>query len=348
MEEKVVYCYNPRFELMAREELKKFQLSLLKRQVRYVYDFSSLAKEKFDSAGIKPEDIKSLEDIGKIPITVREEIEDRVDKGDPYGGICCAWTEGREITVHHFLKGFPPVKPVYSVMTVDDFLCLTEQFVRFWRIVGIENGDIVLTQFDTCGGDHFNIVCTSSLVWKPDVARVLKCTVSPILRYIPIEPPRAVQHSKFLNFSTAFLFPEFLPAVEDICRREGISPKEFGYKRLVVQNRCGEGNLKETEKKRISEVWGCEVYSLLYVPENAFYAVECEAHSGLHFWEDAFIVEVLDEKNEPLLNGEIGKLTITNLFAEGSPLIRYKTDADVSLKEEECECGRTHARIIPA
>jgi phenylacetate-CoA ligase len=83
------------------------------------------------------------------------------------------------------------------------------------------------------------------------------------------------------------------------------------------------------------------------VRENTFYAAECEAYSGLHFWEDAFIVEVLDGRNEPLPAGETGKLTITNLFAAGSPIIRYRTALDVSLKEGECECGRTHARIIP-
>jgi phenylacetate-coenzyme A ligase PaaK-like adenylate-forming protein len=231
-------------------------------------------------------------------------------------------------------------------MTVDDFFALTEQFVRFWRMLEIGKDDKVIAQHDGIRGDHLSIVCTSSPLLKPDVARVLKCTVATILRWIPTDPPRAVQYSKLFDFYAALLFPECIASVEDMCKREGISPKEFGYKKLVVQNR--DGGLKEADRKRIGEVWGCDVYSLLCVRENAFHAVECEAHSGLHFWEDAFIVEVLDEKNEPLPAGETGKLTITNLFAEGSPIIRYKTALDVSLKEDECECGRTHARIIPA
>jgi phenylacetate-CoA ligase len=349
MEEKVVYCYNPRFELMPREELKEFQLSLLKRQARYIYNFSELGKEKFDSVGIKPEDIKSLEDIRKIPVTVREEIEDRVDKGDPYGGACCAWTDGREVITRQFLKrplltGWPPTKPIYLVMTTDDFFCLTEQFVRYWRMVGVEIGDEVLTQTDIFGGDHLGMVVTSSPVWRPDVARILKCTVAPIIRYFPTDPPRAIQYLKFFNFSTAFLFPELLTSVEDICKKQGLQPRGFGCKRIVVQDR--EVILKDADRRRFEQTWGCDVYRMLCVPENAFYAVECEARSGLHFWEDAFIVEVLDERNEPLPAGETGKLTITNLFAAGSPIIRYKTDADVSLKEDECQCGRTHARIM--
>ena len=83
------------------------------------------------------------------------------------------------------------------------------------------------------------------------------------------------------------------------------------------------------------------------VQDNLFYAMDCLEQNGMHVWDDAFYVEALDEKNEVVGPGEVGKLTLTNLFAEGTPIIRYKTDIDVSIEEGVCACGRAHTRIVP-
>ncbi len=85
---------------------------------------------------------------------------------------------------------------------------------------------------------------------------------------------------------------------------------------------------------------------MLDVRENLFYASDRPNIDGLHIWEDMYIVEVLDpEKLESVGLGEYGKLTITNLFAEVVPLLRYRSDVDVTLNFEACGCGRTHVRL---
>ena len=344
--EKVVFCYNPRFELMPREKLKDMQLKLLKRQLQYVYNFSNLYNEKLKAAGLKPEDIKTLNDIKKIPVTVREDIENYIEKtGDPYGGICCVWTEGRQVNLTQVLKGFPGEKPIYIAGTADDFLVLTEQFVRQWRMMGIGKGDVVILQIDSRAGSHLGMVSTTHPAYRPDVSRILNCKVLTVTYITPIEVGRTLQYLKFFKASTVVALPQLFSALNEAFKAQGKTPKESGIKKIVLTTR--ERGLSDAARERLKEVWGCEVYNIAYVPESQFYAVDCQAHKGLHFWEDMFIVEALDENNQPVNPGEVGKLTITNLWAEGSPLIRFKTDMNIKLSIETCECGRTHARIIP-
>lgn len=344
--EKTVFCYNPRFELMSREQIKDLQLKLLRRQIQYVYNFSSLYNSKFKASGIKPEDIRSLNDIVKLPITVREDIENYIEKtGDPYGGVCCVWTEGRQINVGQFLKGFPGEKPVYIAGTVDDFLVLTEQFVRQWRMMGVGNGDVVILQVDGRGGSQLGMVSTTHPVYRPDVSRILNCKFLIVTYLTPVEVGRILHYIKFFKASTIAALPQTFPALNEAFKAQGKTPKEAGIRRIILTTR--EKVLSSAAVERLREVWGCEVYNVAYVPECQFYAVDCQAHKGLHFWEDMFIVEVLDENNQPVKPGKAGKLTITNLWAEGSPLIRFKTDMDIKLNTEICECGRTHSRIIP-
>jgi phenylacetate-CoA ligase len=133
--------------------------------------------------------------------------------------------------------------------------------------------------------------------------------------------------------------------VEDILKREGKSPQELGFQIIVIRDREGKETLKAEQREKVEGTWGARVQNMLSVPENSFYAMDCAEKSGLHIWEDAFLVEALDERNELVTPGGIGKLTITNLFAEGTPLLRYKTNIDVILNEEVCKCGRTHLRM---
>lgn len=344
--EKIVFCYNPRFELMSREMLKEMQLKLLKRQLHYVYNFSKLYNEKFKAEGFKPEDIKTLDDVKKIPVTVREDIESFMEKtGDPYGGICCVWTDGRQISIGQFLKGFPGEKPIYTAGTVDDFLMLTEQFVRQWKMMGIGKGDVVVLQVDGRGGTQLGMVSTTNPIYRPDVSRILNCKVLTVTNIVPVEVGRILQYLKFFKVSTIIALPQLFPALNEAFKVQGKTPKESGVKRVVLTTR--ERGLSDAARKRLEEVWGCEAYNIAYIPECQFYALDCQAHKGLHFWEDMFIVEALDEDNQPVKPNETGKLTITNLWAEGSPLIRFKTNMDIKLETEVCECGRTHSRIIP-
>jgi phenylacetate-CoA ligase len=154
-----------------------------------------------------------------------------------------------------------------------------------------------------------------------------------------------VLYSKLFKVANVFSALPFLSGMEEICKREGSSPKDVKYKSIVVRDRKA---VSKEVKDKLRETWGTKIQTMLYIPENMFYAQDCSDESGLHVWEDMFIVEALDENNEPVAAGKPGKLTITNLFAEGSPLIRYKTDIDVILNEDVCPCGRTHIRIIPS
>jgi phenylacetate-CoA ligase len=345
--EKTATCYNPHIELMPKERIKSLQLDLLRKQLYYVFNCSKLFNDKCTNANITPYDVRKLDDLRKIPVTTREDIENYIDKtGDPYGGIDCISTEHRRenILLISILKGMPPTKPIYGVMSRTDFSSLTEQYARQWVMLGIGKGDIVIVQHDALSGDHLGLVSTSYLSWRPDVYRLLHCIILVCPVFPVMDAPRMVQYSKLFNISSVFTQLPFLSFMEDICKREGSPPKDFKYKSIVARGR--EEIVSEEVKNKLREIWGAKVQTMLYTPENMFYAQDCPEETGLHIWEDMFIVEALNEENEPVEAGKVGKLTITNLFAEGSPLIRYKTDANVILNEDICRCGRTHLRIM--
>jgi phenylacetate-CoA ligase len=347
--EKTATCYNPHIELMPRERIKNLQLDLLRRQLYYVFNSSEFFNQKCKNANVAPDDVTKLEELKKIPVTTREDIENYIDKTrDPYGGTTCIKEPRREgITGWRILRDTtPPTKPIQTTITRPDFFNLTELWARQWVMIGIGKGDFIMVQNDEIIGDHVSMVSSAFSSWRPDVHRILGCVI-PLTTMGPplMELPRMVQCSRLFNISAVFSTLSFLSGMEEICKREGISPKDFKYRSIVARDRKA---IAKDAKDKLRETWGTKIQTMLFIPENMFYAQDCSEEEGLHVWEDMFIVEALDGNNEPVEAGKVGKLTITNLFSEGSPLIRYKTDVDVILNEEVCKCGRTHLRIIPS
>jgi phenylacetate-CoA ligase len=142
--------------------------------------------------------------------------------------------------------------------------------------------------------------------------------------------------------------------VKKLLEEQKSSKRELGFKNIIIRGTeypsvGEEKGLPTAERKgKYEQEWGLKFQSMLDIRDCLFYAADCPERTGLHIWEDMYIVEAIDEKTgKSVSSGKIGKLTITNLFTKAMPLIRYKTDLDVAINEKPCACGRTHARIIP-
>jgi phenylacetate-coenzyme A ligase PaaK-like adenylate-forming protein len=123
------------------------------------------------------------------------------------------------------------------------------------------------------------------------------------------------------------------------------SVKDIGYEHIIFRGYTTA--LTGQQKKKYHEDWGVKINNMLDISDNLFFAADCEEYNGLHTWEDLFVVEAVDPKTKESVGpGESGKLVISNLFAEAVPIIRYLTNIDVTLDEDECTCGRTHVRIF--
>jgi phenylacetate-CoA ligase len=352
-QEKVAFR-NPEIEMMPRDDLKGLQEVKLRRVVKYVNDNAPFWQKRFKQAGISPDEIKTLADLEKLPLITRADLQNNAkETGDPFGEACCLPSDEIPFV---FSPEFPVSgEPVYLPLSIDDMVKIIEAVTRQWAMLGI-GGDIVIFQ-----GWSFRVVkmlvspggCSTFVRNIESVGGILNCQVFPFdpFTLLAFHPLWVVRYFKDVVFFTTV---PLLEALGEIVTREGLSKKNLSLKKIIIRGTefpsLGEEKGLPTAERRgkYEQEWGLQFQSMLDASDCLFYATDCSQRVGLHVWEDMYIVEAIDEKTgKSVAPGEIGKLTITNLFAEAMPLIRYKTDLDVAIDEQPCACGRTHARIIP-
>ena len=345
--------FNPVIETKSRAELRELQTRLLRRQIEYVFSNSRIERRKFVDAGIGADSVKTLDDLRKVPTITKEEIrEDMRETNDPYGGTRCLG-EGEFCGVFELFDEAPPQNdPLYHVFTREDFSNTVEMFCRYCSMIGMRKGDRMLTQgvldpMDT----YFFPLQTINPFFSPSVVQIFGSlslglgSVLPRMLASGIDGAKAFNWIKFFKPKVVIVSPELLNQIAALAEAEGLSTRELGVKIIVYPDH--NQLIKPSLRKELMDNWDANVFSMLCVPEADFHAIDCRQHEGLHVWEDMFIVEAVEASgDEPVSPGEVGKLTITNLFAKGSPLIRYKTNIDVELLDDVCGCGRTHVRLL--
>ena len=338
--------WKPNVEMMPRKEIEKKQEKKLKAQLKYVYINSAFYNEKFGKAGIKPEDVKSLADLEKLPLTTRDELAKKVSPEDPFSGRCCT-SEDKLWCVctppEQEIKG----SPVYTAYTEDDRDALVDHMLRNLMMVGLIRGMRVEIQASL--NELIHRLLERHFMVHRAVQEVFPFTSIPIeSSFMTLDLPRMMYLTKFFKPDLLITTTDVAKSLTDEVKKGGETPKDaFGCKIVVHRARFGNPVLTSEQRNEFVKDWGGKHFSMLDVQDNGFFATECSEFSGLHAWEDAFIVEVVDEKTgKSLADGEKGKLTVTNLFAEGTPLIRYMTGYDAKITKETCGCGRTHVRIF--
>ncbi|MFB0563278.1 MAG: phenylacetate--CoA ligase family protein [Candidatus Lokiarchaeia archaeon] len=345
--------YNPKIETMPRAEIEKLQLERLRKQVYYVLNYSAIERKKLQDAGVTKDSIKNISDLANIPTVTLDEIrKNMAETRDPYGGTRCIG-EGQFCVVFEIFEEVPPQKdPYYLTMTKEDFMHAVEMFTRYCTMIGVRKGDRMLIQGVVDPTDIYPAILNStSLHLAPSVVQILGSLSlqigipMPRLLAAGIDGAKAFNWIKFFKAPVLFVSPEMVNQIAALGELEGVKAKDMGVRIIVYPDH--KTLLSPSKRKELQEAWNAEIYSMLCNSETALHAVECPTHAGLHAWEDLYIVEAVDpQTNEPVADGEIGKLTITNLHANGAPLLRYKTDLDVKLDKSACKCGRTHLRIL--
>ncbi len=354
MQEQIIEeYYNPSIETIPKAELRELQTKLLKKQIKYVFNYSRLEHRKFLDAGIGVETVKTLDGLKKLPTITKDEIKENIrETNDPYGSIRCLGEEEFCGIFELFDEVPPQSDPLYHVLTRDDFSDMVEMFARYCSMIGMEKGDRMLTQgvidpMDT----YFFPLQSINPFFSPSVVQIFGSlslglgSVMPRMLAAGIDGAKAINWIKFFKPRVLFVSPELLRHIAVLAEAEKIVPKEMGVKIIVYPDH--NELIKPSIRKELEEIWGANIFSMLCIPEVGFHAIDCREYAGVHVWEDMFIVEAVEaNSDEPVSQGETGKLTVTNLFAKGSPLIRYKTNIDVELKEDICGCGRTHIRLL--
>lgn len=318
--------YQPELETMSREELEKLQLNRLKDLVKRVYEKIPFYKESFDAAGVKPEDIRSLNDITKLPFTIKQDLRDAY----PFKMFAVPQSEVVRI---HCSSGTTGTATVVGY-TKHDLEVWGDCFARFLYAADCDKNATIQIAYGyglfTGGlGAHTG-------------GETAGCTVLPMSTG---NTKRQVRLMHDFNVDCLCCTPSYALNIADVAYEEGFNPADDFkiHSAILGAEPCSEGMRKEIERKlgvRVHDIYG------LSEVMGPGVACECENQNGLHVCEDHFIIEVVDPKTlQPVPDGEWGEVVFTTLSKDCSPLIRYRTRDISRILEGECECGRTFRRM---
>ena len=309
-------------ETMPVDKLRKLQEERLQTLVARAYEKTALYRRKFDEAGVKPQDINTLDDLGKLPLT--EYIEDFCQTPLPEK-MTVPWDDTKVFastsgTISGFTQPIPWTQRDYELMLEQQARCYWAVGVRPWDIVLVASGlDIVRRGFAHLGA-RFLLDETGrrNLDYQIKLTQIMGVT---IIQQLP---------SLMLRF--------FERATE-----LGIDIKKTNL-RMVVG--IGEG-WAEAYKKKVEEEYGVVFRTAYGSFETGINSAQCGYGEGMHYWNDYFIIEIIDpETKEPLGVGEEGEVVVTSLMLETVPIIRYRLgDIAHFLPYESCPCGRTHPKL---
>jgi phenylacetate-CoA ligase len=318
--------WNEKIETLPSNEIKKIQLQKLKEQVKYCYNNSVFYHKKFDSVGLKPEDIQSLDDLKKIPFTLKSDLKENY----PYGMVAAKPDEIVEIHASSGTTG----NPIVGAYTKNDMDIWQEIMARSIYTAGGRPQDVIHIAYGyglfTGGfGFHYGAQRLG--------ARIVPASGGMTQRQIKL--------MKDLDVTILACTPSFAVYLAETMIREGVVPqKDLKLKRGIF----GAEPWSDHIRQRIEKDLGIEAFDIYGLTElcGPGVSVECPEHAGLHVWEDQFIVETIDpDTGESLSEGEEGELVFTSLGKTGLPMLRYRTRDISTIIKEPCACGRTHARM---
>ena len=310
---------------MSRAEMRELQSERLRELVQRVYDNVPFYQKRMDEAGVKPADIKSIDDISKLPFTNKQDLRDNY----PFGLFAVPM---KEIVRVHASSGTTG-KPTTVGYTRNDLEVWKEVVARCFTMCGIGTDDIMQVAYGyglfTGGlGAHYG-------------AEEVGASVIPISGG---NTRRQLQLMTDYGATTLACTPSYALHLADAMAEHGYSLDDIKLKKGVFGAEPWTENMRlELEKK-----WGIQAFDIYGLSEVMGPGVsnDCEFHTGLHVNEDHFFPEIVHpDTKEPLPEGEEGELVFTTLTKEGIPLIRYNTRDLSTLNFEKCQCGRTLVRM---
>ena len=318
--------FNVEMETMSREEMQELQLERLKKQVQRVYEKVPFHKEAFDRAGVKPEDIQSLEDLQRLPFMKKTNLRENY----PFGLFAAKQEELVRIHGSSGTKG----KPTVVGYTKKDIENWSEIVARAICCAGGRPGDIFHNAYGyglfTGGlGMHYGI-------------EYLGAVAVPISGGNTPRQITVIQDFKPRGISGT---PSYVLNIVEEMKKMGINPRETSVEYGIF----GAEPWSEEMRDQLEDLLGIKAIDIYGLSEvmGPGVSIEChEAQDGLHIAEDHFIAEIIDPKTgEVLPYGAEGELVFTTLTKEAFPVIRYRTGDIASLNPSPCECGRTSIRM---
>lgn len=318
--------YNIEFETLPREALEAIQLRRLQTVVERVYATVPFYKRKFQEAGVTPADIKTLQDLRRLPFTTKQDLRDNY----PFGMFAVPMENVVRIHASSGTTG----KPTVVGYTARDIATWSELMARALAAGGGARGDIIHNAYGyglfTGGlGVHYG-------------AERLGASVIPISGG---NTKRQIMIMKDFGPTILTCTPSYALHLGEVATEVGVDFKDLKFKCGIFGAEPWSEQMREEIERKLN-LSALDIYGLSEVMGPGV-SVEClQAKNGLHIFEDHFIPEVINpETGEVLPYGETGELVFTSITKEAFPIIRYRTRDVTSLNPEPCICGRSHVRM---
>ena len=317
--------FQPEIETASREKLTEIQNEKIVKQVKHVWDNVPYYRKKMEEKGVTPEDIKSIDDLHKLPFLSKADLRDAY----PYG---LAGVPIKDCVRIHSTSGTTG-KRVVAFYTQEDIDLWNDCTARALVAAGATKDDVVQVSYGyglftggagLDGGSH-KVGCLT----------------------IPMSSgntERQVMFIKDLNVSILCCTPSYAAYLAESMKEMGMTPDDIPLKAGIF----GAEAWSEEMRRDIEKSLGIKAYDIYGLTElsGPGVAFECSAQQGMHINEDHFVAEIIDpDTGEVLPDGTQGELVFSSLDKKGFPLLRYRTKDICVLTREKCACGRTHVRM---
>ena len=316
---------DPELETMSREQIEALQVERLKETVAQCMN-NPVYKQRLDEAGVSPDNITSVSDIRRIPFTTKQDLRENY----PFGLASVPLTECVRLHSSSGTTGNPTVI-LHTQKDLDEW---ANQVARNLWMVGLRPDDV----FQNSSGYG---MFTGGLGFQYGAERLGMLTV-------PAAAGNSLRQIKFMkDFGTTAVHavPSYVTRLYEVMQETGVDPRRDTKLKVLA---IGAEPHSEEQRKRIENMLGVKAYNSFGMSEMCGPGVgfECKEQNGLHFWEDYYIVEIVDpETLEPVPDGEIGELVLTSIRREAMPLLRYRTRDLTRVLGRTCPCGRNHVRL---
>lgn len=318
--------WDPFIERMPKSELIKLQEKKLRQLVAYVKDHSKIYRRKFKETKLDTDDIKTLDDLHKLPFTIKKDFRDNY----PIGMLC---VPDDQVIRYHASSGTTGKRTIVGY-TRNDIHEWSTSLARGLTSLGVGRRDIIQNSYGyglfTGGlGFHYG-------------AEMVGATTLPTGAGMT---ERQLELMQDLGTTAFACTPSYFLHIAEVARNLGI---DFSRDTKLKVGLFGAEPWSEDMRKRIEESTGINAYDVFGTSElNGPLFMECKYKNGIHIWADQYIVEIINpETSEPVSEGKKGELVVTTISKEAMPLIRYKIGDITYIDSEVCECGRTHPRLM--
>jgi phenylacetate-CoA ligase len=316
-------------EVKTSDELKALQLEGLKWTLNHAYNGSPAYRKKMDNAGLTPEDIRTVDDIVKLPFTTAEDLQE----GYPFPLLSVPF---EKVTRIHASSGTTGKRKVlcYTQKDIDDW---THFFARCYEMAELTPEDRVQ-------------IAVGYGIWTAGISFQMGCEAFGAMS-IPAGPGNLDMQCQFLvDFQSTVMCCTAsmgLLLAEEV-NRKGIKDRIHLKKMIYGSERCSDAMRNRIkELLHLDHMFDIPGMTELYGPGTG---LECIRHQGIHYWADYYILEIVDPDTlKPVPDGETGEMVVTTLKKEAAPLIRYRTRDLTRIIPGECDCGSIlprHDRIL--